>query len=444
MYQNVNNFKPRDYQLPILKALDSGIKRVLAILPRRSGKDLTALNYVIRQMCIKPGVYYYIFPTYSQAKKVIWDSITNEGKRILDFFPEGMIEQKNVQEMKIRFTNGSLFQLIGSENYDSLMGTNPIGCVFSEYALQNPLAYQYLKPILTVNDGWALFVSTPRGKNHLWNLYEIAQKSPYWFCYKLTVDDTKHISLGEIEKEKNEGIMSEDMIQQEYYTSFERGVEGAYYSRYIREMMEENRICHVPYDKNLLVYTVWDLGFSDSTSIIFFQKKGKEILIIDYYEDRGYQLAHYLHVLKSKNYVYAKHYIPHDGKMHNNTGTTFQQVALDFGIDFIVLPKERSVIEGIERVRRIFPRLFIDKKKCEFLLKCLLQYHSEFNEKDNVFRNHPKHNWASHAADALRYMTIIVDNIEEKELGLDEWRALKQKQSGYREKGINDFFKPGW
>ena len=114
-------------------------------MPRRAGKDITALNFVIRQMYDNPGVYYYIFPTYSQAKKVIWDSITNDGKKILDYFPEELVIQKNSQEMKIRMQakdgQESLFQLIGSDNYDTLMGTNPKGCVFSEYALQDPMAF---------------------------------------------------------------------------------------------------------------------------------------------------------------------------------------------------------------------------------------------------------------------------------------------------------------
>ena len=190
-----------------------------------------ALNYVIRRMWEEPGVYYYIFPTYSQAKKVIWDSITNDGEKMLDYFPQSLVIQKNSQEMKIRMRskNGqeSLFQLVGSDNYDSLMGTNPRGVVFSEYALPDPRAYQYIRPILTANMGWALFISTPRGKNHLWSLAELAQNSPEWFYVKLSVEDTGHIPLEEIEKEKREGLMSDDMIQQEYFCSFTMGVEGS-------------------------------------------------------------------------------------------------------------------------------------------------------------------------------------------------------------------------
>ena len=137
----LNKFTPRSYQLPIMDALvNKGYRRVLAVLPRRAGKDITAWNLCIRSCLKKPCVIYYIFPTYAQAKKVIWDSITNSGERFLDYIPEELIESTNSQELKIRFKNGSLLQLVGSDSYDSLMGTNPQGVVFSEYALQDPRA----------------------------------------------------------------------------------------------------------------------------------------------------------------------------------------------------------------------------------------------------------------------------------------------------------------
>ena len=156
----MNKFQPRSYQLPILDAIENkGYKRVVAILPRRAGKDFTAFNLAIRQCLNKVCVVYYIFPTYSQAKKVIWDSVTNDGKRFLDLIPDELVTSKNGQEMKIRFANGSLLQLVGSDNINSLMGTNPYGVIFSEYALQDPRAYQFIRPILAANDGWALFIS---------------------------------------------------------------------------------------------------------------------------------------------------------------------------------------------------------------------------------------------------------------------------------------------
>ena len=156
-------FEPRSYQLPVINALEKdGYKKIVCIMPRRAGKDVMAFNMILRAALRKVGVYYYIFPTYSQAKKVIWSSITNAGLAFLDYVPSELVSSKNSQEMKLTLVNSSIIQLVGSDNVDSLMGTNPQGCVFSEFAMQSPLAYQFLRPILTANGGWALFISTPR------------------------------------------------------------------------------------------------------------------------------------------------------------------------------------------------------------------------------------------------------------------------------------------
>lgn len=214
----LNRFKPRDYQLPIFDAFENkGYKKLMIVASRRAGKDITAFNLMVRAAFRKIGVYYYIFPTYAQAKKAIWDSITNDGVRFLDYIPEELVASKNSQEMKLTLVNGSLIQFVGSTDYDRLMGTNPQGCVFSEYALQDPMAYKYIRPILAANGGWVLFASTPRGRNALYDLYKIAEQADDWFCTKITVEDAKHIPLEVIQKEIEEGIMSEDLVQQEYY-----------------------------------------------------------------------------------------------------------------------------------------------------------------------------------------------------------------------------------
>ena len=420
----LNAYKPRPYQIPILKALDSGFKRVLAILPRRAGKDITALNYVIRQMWESPGVYYYIFPTYSQAKKVIWDSMTNDGQRILDYFPKDLVVQKNSQEMKIRMEgkNGSdsLFQLVGSDNYDSLMGTNPRGVVFSEYALQDPRAYQYIRPILTANGGWALFISTPRGKNHLWQLAQLAKNSPDWFYIKLSVEDTEHIPLEEIEKERREGLMSEDMIQQEYYTSFEMGVEGSYYSKYIDHAKREHRIGIVPWENGFKVHTAWDIGVHDSTAIIFFQTIGQTIRIIDCYENSKEGLEHYAEVLQNKPYVYGTHVAPHDIRVKEwGSGVTRLEKARQLGIKFTIAD-QLEVPDGIEACRSLFSKLWMDEKKAEPLIKSLENYRQEYDIKRKVYKSRPLHDWSSHFADAFRYLAISLpktrDGLSKEEL----------------------------
>jgi hypothetical protein len=402
----LDRFKPRTYQLPLITAIESGkFKRVLAILPRRAGKDVAAFNLMVRMALRKVGVYYYIFPTFTQAKRVIWDSILNSGERFLDFIPSELIKSENSSELKITLVNGSLIQLVGSDNFNALMGTNPRGVVFSEYALQDPRAYQFIRPILTANDGWAVFISTPRGKNHLWELYNIAQNSPDWFCYKMTVEETGHIPLHEIEREKAEGLMSDDLILQEYYTSFDMGVEGAYYAKYIDKMRVEGRIGDVPWESSFKVHTAWDLGVRDSTCIIFFQVIGQTIRIIDSYENSKVGLEHYIKILEQKPYTYGKHIAPHDIKVQEfGSGLTRIEKARQLGIRFTVAP-DLSIEDGIEAVRSALGKVWIDKS-CTSLIKALENYRQEYDPKKKVYKNHPLHDIYSHMADAFRYLCV--------------------------------------
>ena len=431
----LNKFKPRPYQLPIMDAIENkGYRRVLAILPRRAGKDITAFNLCIRFCLRKVCVVYYVFPTYSQAKKVIWDSITNSGERILDYIPDELVIAKNAHEMKIRFKNGSLLQFVGSDNFDSLMGTNPQMCVFSEYALQDPRAYQYIRPILTANDGTALFLSTPRGKNHLWELYQIAQQSPEWFCYKLTIDDTQHIPLQEIEKERAEGIMSEDLIQQEYYTSFTMGVEGSYYAKYVDRMRVKGQIGDVPWESAFKVNTAWDIGVRDSTSIIFFQVVGQTVRIIDCYEKSKEGLEHYVRVLESKPYSYGKHIGPHDIQVREfGSGITRIEKARQLGVKF-TLSNEVSIVDGIEAVRSSLSKIWIDEKQCAPLIKAIENYRQEYDVRKKVYKSNPLHDWSSHFCDALRYLCVSLpktrDGLSPEELDKRYRQAVLGENAG--------------
>lgn len=221
-------FQPRAYQIPLLKAFDNGIKRIIHIWHRRCGKDLTDLNIMIGEMAQRIGNYYYFLPTYSQAKKVIWEGKTKDGTPFLDFFPKELIESINNSELKIKFKNGSLFQLIGSDNIDSIVGTNPRGCVFSEFPLQDPKAWTYMRPILAENGGWAIFNGTPRGKNHAHQMLVQAKDNPTWFWEVLTVKDTDAISEEALAEERKE--MPEALYEQEYLCNFIDGA-GQFFRR---------------------------------------------------------------------------------------------------------------------------------------------------------------------------------------------------------------------
>src|ERR1044072_1249514 len=257
-------FTPRTYQLPLLEAFDSGLyNRFLQLWHRRSGKDKEDINICAREMARIVGSYYYFFPTYTQGKKALWDGIGKDGTRYLDHFPTELLDGKpNDTEMKVRYRNGSIFQVIGTEDIDRVVGTNPRGCVFSEYSLQNPKAWEYMRPVLRENGGWATFNYTPRGKNHGPDLYEMALNNPKWYVSKLTVDDTKVLTPQDIQEERDAG-MSEELIQQEFYCSFTAAIMGAYYWKEYDEAEKAGRFRNVPYESAALVHTVWDLGIRD-------------------------------------------------------------------------------------------------------------------------------------------------------------------------------------
>lgn len=413
------NFEPREYQLPLFKAFDNGYKRLVVVWHRRAGKDLSGINLTLKGAINRIGIYYYFFPTYTQGKKVMWKGMTKDGRKFLDYIPKPLIVNKNETEMSVELRNGSIIQIVGTDNIDSIMGTNPVGCVFSEYSLQNPKAWDLMRPILAENGGWALFDYTPRGKNHAYELDMMARKNDKWFTTLLTVDDTKNsdgspvIPTEVIEEERQSG-MSEDLILQEFYCSYEAAIEGAYYARQFKYLEENDRLISEVHEEALPVHTAWDLGYKDSTSIWFFQMIRDEVRIIDFYENSGEGLEHYINYIKEKGYKYGRHIAPHDIKVHEYTsGESRIDYARRKGINFETAPN-LPVIDGIESVRRLLVKSWFDKDKCKEGINCLRSYHKEYNEKKKVFKSSPDHDWSSHASDAFRYLAVSVAQMNNK------------------------------
>lgn len=352
------------------------------------------------------GGYAYMLPTYNQARKVIWDAIDKQGRRIIyQAFPKELIKNINNQEMKIELINGSIIQMCGSDNYDNLVGTNYKGMIFSEYSIADPNAWELFRPILAENGGWALFIYTPRGHNHGFKLYEMARKNPEWFCQKLSIEDTKAISLEMVEAEREAG-MDESTIQQEFYCSFDAAIKGSYYGDIINKIDIDGQIGDFPYNPTYRVNTAWDLGIGDATAIWFYQTVGTTIHIIDYYEAAGMGLDHYAKVLQDKGYVYDRHILPHDSD-HNElqTGMSRTQYLQKLGIRGKVLAR-RSVEVGINAVRFLLPRCYFNEKTCQKGLEALKMYKKEWDEKRNDFNPKPLHDWTSHGADAFRYLAM--------------------------------------
>jgi len=440
---HLNKFKPRDYQRPIFKAFfEDRYRRMVLVLPRRSGKDLSTWNIIIREAITHVGVYYYVFPTYAQGKKIIWSSVTIQGERFTDYIPKQLIDSMNSQEMKVVLTNGSIIQIIGSDNPDRIVGTNPCGVVFSEYALQDPRIYALMAPILAANKGWAIFNSTPRGKNHFWDLFQLADNSPEWWAYKIGLDETKHIDPKEIDREIEEGLMSPDLVQQEFYSSFLAGVEGSYYCKYVDKMRLNNQISVVPWEPAFQVHTAWDIGVRDSTTIIFFQTIGQTVRVIDYYEKNKEGLEHYVKHVLSKDYTYGKHIAPHDIAVQEfGSGVTRIEKAKQLGIRFTVASKI-SIMDGIETVRSVLGKMWIDEEKCKPLIRALENYRQEYDSKRQVYKEQPLHDRHSHAADSLRYLCISLPKTRDGMSAEDLDRLRNQAMYG-EQSSLPEFFQDG-
>lgn len=463
------NFTPREYQYPVLRYYDEMPNRQRAFLlaHRRTGKDLLAWNILVKETQKRVGTYWHVLPLLNQARKIIWTGSTKDGIPFLDFIPPPLIASKRDDDMSIRLTNGSLIQLVGADRIDSLMGSNPVGVNLSEFALMKPSVWDYLSPILNENDGWANFITTPRGRNHAFDLFKSmvdasATKGAKYFVQVLTVDDTRKPVLddkGEIIYDKNnnpvmvpvippEAIQEqrdlnvpEEIIQQEYYCSFEAGMVGAYYTEAITKLEKEGRASKNPnlFNPSLPVYTAWDIGFSDAMSIWYFQIDKSNINVIEYNEFVGRSLIECCYIVQGQwdklrtecgweddavsrtmslyqhheGYKYKIHFGPHDlDQTDISIGVTRRSVAKKHGIKFKLVPRT-DVQSGIDLVRRILINVHFDLTRTNDGVRALKEYHKEWNETKQMYEEKPCHDWSSHGADGFRYLAqAIVTHID--------------------------------
>lgn len=425
-------FTPREYQRPMLKARANGVKRGVVIWHRRAGKDLTVLNMLWTEALKRVGLYNYYFPTFALGKAIIWKGMDKDGKPFLSYIPQEAIKDRNETEMRLELVNGSIIRIVGTDNISqNIVGINPIGCVFSEYSLQDPMAWELTRPILAENGGWAWFVYTPRGRNHGHSLWEVARQHPEtWFSQVLTINDTKLpsglpvITPEYVSNEILEG-MDPDLAQQEYYCSFDAPMQGSYYGRLLADAYSTGRVDSVAWTPAHPVHCGWDIGVGDQTAIWFAQVVGDSVRLIDYYENTGEGFDHYFKVVMEKPYTYGTMYMPHDvAKTEWGTGKSLvEMVTKSFAersVKVKVVPR-MEIDEGITAARRMFPRLRIDLDRCgkkkyrgHSALDCLASYHKKWNVDKLEYEDKPHHNWASHCADALRYLALGLKDAQPK------------------------------
>lgn len=368
---------------------------------RRAGKTVARVNGLIKGALTCPldnPRFGYIAPLFTQAKDVAWG--------YLKFFSSAVPGvQTNESELRVDFPNGGRVRLYGADNFERMRGIYLDGAVLDEYGNMDPRVYpEVIRPALSDRRGWGDFIGTPNGRNHFCELWEMAQGDPDWYCSMLKASVTGIIAPEELADARK--MMTQDQYDQEYECSFQAAVHGAYYGREMSQAEKDNRITKVPWEPKLKVHTAWDLGIGDSTAIWFVQQSGKEIRVIDYYENSGVGLDHYAKVLGEKSYVYGDHILPHDATVKElGTGRSREETLRSLGIVPRIIPAQ-SVEDGINAARLQIPRCWFDADRCKRGIEALRQYRRDYDEKLKNFKQRPLHDWTSHAADAFRYLAL--------------------------------------
>jgi phage terminase large subunit len=391
------------------------------------------------------GNYWHMLPQAEQARKAIWDAINPHTgiRRIDEAFPLPLRKRTLNNEMKIELKCGSFWQVVGSDNFNALVGSPPVGIVFSEWALADPHAWAYMRPILRENGGWAMFITTPRGKNHGFTLLQAAMKAKGWFHQVLPATQTGVFKAEELEEERLELIaeygeeMGQNLYEQEYLCSFEAAILGAIYARQMRLVERTGRITAVPHDPSLEVHTAWDLGYGDATAIWFFQIARNELHIIDFCQNTGKDAQYYASQLAGKclalegesprdgddkgashrqKYRYGQHHGPHDTatKTLASGGRSFGDQMFVFGYSLNVIPAVNQS-DQINGARKTLEYCWFDTELTEKGRDALTSYHFAWDDKRKCLTDEPYHDWSSHPSDALEIIAQVWEPVKSAE-----------------------------
>ncbi len=421
----------RPHQQAFHKALvTQSHKRLIEIAHRRWGKDEIVLGATCELMHKRIASYWHMLPLQNQARKALWTQINaNTGKRRIDeIFPPEIREKTLDDEMFIKLKCGSTWQLVGSDNYNSLVGGGVAGVVFSEWALANPSSWGYLRPMIEENNGWAAFITTPRGRNHAYNMFERAKRTPdTWFAEKSSIYDTKALNQAQLDEAlgDNIAIYGKDhgtaMFQQEYECSFDAAILGAYYGAEIAEIRRSGRLTEVATVPWKPVHRAWDIGVRDDTSIWFFQVVGGRVIVLDCYTDNGGPgVDHYAQIIREKcealgvDWRQGTDFVPHDAKVKEwGIGRTRIEQMLDCGLRPEVC-KDASKLDGINAARMTLKTAVFDHRCDDGEMggfSALTMYRRAWDDDKKAFKSTEEHDWSSHLADAWRYLALSWKNI---------------------------------
>jgi phage terminase large subunit len=321
-----------------------------------------------------------------------------------------------IQEQIIRGRNGTEFKFRGlkhnTTDLKSLEGTDI--CVIEEAENVSDNSYEILIPTIRKPESeiWAIFnvknITDPTYRRF------ITEAGEDTISRKVSWRDNPYFP--KVLKDEMEKLKATDEAAYLHIWEGEPDTRrsGAIFAKQIAKAREDGRVTKVPYDPAYEVFTAWDLGFGDATSIWWLQFAGRELRWLEYYENSGEQLGHYTQIVKSKPYNYMRngHFLPHDGAAGNIRGDSVSKQLFTMGLPNQVLVRETDINPGIELARQTFAYSVFDEKKCADGLHALTQYHYEWDEDRGVYKPKPNHDWTSHAASAARYAAIAASKIK--------------------------------
>jgi len=394
-------YKPREQQLAIHDLMDD--KRFgVVVAHRRMGKTVSAINHIIKDAILNQNEaprYAYIAPTYGQAKRVAWDYLVK--------YADPLGGSSNISELRVDFW-GRRIQLYGSDNPEALRGQYFDGVILDEIGDQNPKIWtDIVRPALADRKGWCLFIGTPKGHNHFKELRDRAEKEDGWGLLEFKASETGVVDDTELKAARNE--MGEDKYRQEFECSFDAAVEGSYYGQILNELEDKKHMQEIPREELSRTFTAWDLGMGDSTSIWVAQLVGSEVRLLDYYENHGVGLDHYVKWIRDNDYIKAEHILPHDVRVRElGSGKSRLEMLEEAGLEIKIAPR-MGLDDGIQAVRRLLPRCWFNVPKVQIGLNCLRNYRRDYDEKRKIFYERPLHDWSSHGSDSFRYLALGLD-----------------------------------
>lgn len=408
-------FRVRPYQRRFHKAWVTGKSdRLIEIAHRRWGKDEIALNVTRTKALERPASYWHCLPLYEQGRKALWTAVNpHTGKRrIEEAFPPEIVASRDEQAMFLRLVNGSTWQIIGSDRYDSLVGAGVAGVVFSEWALANPSSWGYIRPMVEENGGWAAFITTPRGNNHAKAMYDMAKGSPRWFAELSNVHQTGALTeeaLAESLKEYQAlyGLdFGRAFYEQEYLCSFSGAMVGAYWGAEVNKAEREGRIKPALIDWGHPVHTAWDLGKAVNNPIWCFQVIAGKPIIVDFYQPDSDDLTDWVAWLNAKGYR-GNDYVPHDIIVTEwGSKRTRLEILQGLGRKPKRLPMV-SVADGLQAGRAtINLATFDDNERVAAGIEGLKNYRREWDDERKTFRETPFKDWSEHIGSAFRYLSL--------------------------------------